>query len=222
MFMEIGMRRTKAEAAMTRDNVLKAGLVVFGRKGFSAATLEDVAREAKVTRGAIYWHFGSKAELFTALEARYSARSVEIVRQAVAAGGNAETVLRRVLADLLAAVENDAELRSVMELSLFKTEHTYELAAAERQAREISRALQNEIAAVVQAGIASKELRRDLDPQAAARGCLALVYGILLLWLQDPQAFSLADSAEPLAKIFLQGVKEKRTTEPQRTQRKCI
>ena len=52
------MRRTKEEAEQTRRALLDAGLRVFSRQGYAAIKLEDIAREAAVTRGAIYWHFG--------------------------------------------------------------------------------------------------------------------------------------------------------------------
>lgn len=204
------MRRTKAEAAITRESVLKAALVVFSRKGYSAATLEDVAREAGVTRGAIYWHYGSKAELFTALEMKYSARRGEIVQEATAEGGDLAAILRRVFIRMLEAVENDPEMRSVMELSLFKTEHTYELAMAEQQKRDSGQAMLTEIAAAMRAGITTGELRPNLDPVAAARGYLAIQNGIIWLWLQDPQVFSLKKSAEPLAEVFLQGIQARK------------
>jgi len=61
------MRRTKADAAKTRENLLNAGLRVFRQKGYSATRLEDIAQEAGLTRGAIYWHFGNKLELYRAL-----------------------------------------------------------------------------------------------------------------------------------------------------------
>src|SRR5512137_1551375 len=115
------MKRTKEEAAVTRENLLQAGLVVFGRKGYDAATLEDVAREAGVTRGAIYWHFGSKTELFLALMEKYSSRGSVILQQSAAEGGTFNEVLQRVFTRMLWAVENDHELRSMMEISLFKT-----------------------------------------------------------------------------------------------------
>ncbi len=204
------MRRTKAEAAITRESVLKSALAVFSRKGYTAATMEDIAREAGFTRGAIYWHYGSKAELFTALELKYSVRSDEIVKKAVAEGGEPSVILRRVLDSMLAAVESDPELRSVMELSLFKTEHSYELARAEKQSRDIGLAIQAEIAAAIQAGMTAGELRRGLDPLEAARGFLAMLYGIIFLWLQDPQAFSLQKSAGPLTKVFLKGIQARK------------
>ena len=61
------MRRTKAEAEATRSSIINAAEHVFYEKGVSNATLEDVARAAGVTRGAIYWHFTNKADLFLAL-----------------------------------------------------------------------------------------------------------------------------------------------------------
>jgi TetR/AcrR family transcriptional regulator, acrAB operon repressor len=57
------VRRTKAEAELTRRRVLEAALVAFAEGGVHATTLEDVAARAGVTRGAVYWHFADKAAL---------------------------------------------------------------------------------------------------------------------------------------------------------------
>ena len=72
------MRRTKEEAAVTRATVLKAALTVFSAKGYAAASLDDVAKTAKVTRGAIYWHFKSKADLYNTLVEELSARGAHV------------------------------------------------------------------------------------------------------------------------------------------------
>src|SRR5512143_150005 len=140
------MRRTKEEAALTRDSLLRAALRVFSRQGYGATTLDDVAREAGVTRGAIYWHFGGKVELYNALLEAYSAKGDALVQAAVAEGGSYRDVVRRVFVRLLEAVESDPELRAVMELSLFKVEQTPELEAGEAARRERGRALAGWIA----------------------------------------------------------------------------
>jgi len=57
------MRRTKAEAKETRQQILLAAERVFYEKGVAHASMEDVARAAGVTRGAIYWHFANRADL---------------------------------------------------------------------------------------------------------------------------------------------------------------
>ncbi len=60
-------RKTKEEALETRNAILDATVRVFAAKGAANASLTDIAREAGVTRGAIYWHFTNKADLLNAL-----------------------------------------------------------------------------------------------------------------------------------------------------------
>jgi AcrR family transcriptional regulator len=67
------MKRTKEEAAKTRQDLLDAALLVFSRQGYQSARLTDIAQAAGVTRGAIYHHFGSKSELFSTLMEEASA-----------------------------------------------------------------------------------------------------------------------------------------------------
>lgn len=60
-------RRTKEEAAETRQQILDTALDVFSRKGFSRTTFVDIAEPLGLTKGAVYWHFKSKADLLVAL-----------------------------------------------------------------------------------------------------------------------------------------------------------
>ena len=64
------MRRTKAEAEQTRESVIAAAVTVFLERGVARATFDEIARAAGVTRGAVYWHFRDKLEIFLALERR--------------------------------------------------------------------------------------------------------------------------------------------------------
>src|SRR4051812_45109440 len=54
------MRRTKEEAALTRAGIVEAGLACFDRHGIAGTTLDEIAAEAGVTKGAIYHHFDGK------------------------------------------------------------------------------------------------------------------------------------------------------------------
>lgn len=60
-------RRTKEEALKTRQLLLEAAIEQFALRGVSNTTLTDIADAAGVTRGAVYWHFTSKSELFNAM-----------------------------------------------------------------------------------------------------------------------------------------------------------
>lgn len=60
-------KRTHAEALQTKRSILDAAAKVFSANGFAKTSLSDIARDADVTRGAIYWHFENKTELLSAL-----------------------------------------------------------------------------------------------------------------------------------------------------------
>jgi len=201
------MRRTKEEAAVTRETLLKTALSVFSANGYSATTLEGIAREAGLTRGAIYWHFGSKAELYNTLLQQFSARGAIIAEQAIAEGGSVLEVLRRVFVRQMVLVEEDEEVRAVVELALFKMELSPELESGRQQQIRSGKQLIAQIADAVQQGIERGELRADLDAADIARAFLAFQNGAIQLWLVAPEAFSLKASAEAFAGIFIAGVR---------------
>ena len=56
-------KRTHEDALLTKQRILDAANKIFIAKGFEKASLSDIAREAQVTRGAIYWHFENKSDI---------------------------------------------------------------------------------------------------------------------------------------------------------------
>ena len=61
------VRKTKEDAELTRQGIIDAARAVFLARGVSRSTLEHIAAEAEVTRGAVYWHFKNKTEIFHAI-----------------------------------------------------------------------------------------------------------------------------------------------------------
>jgi TetR/AcrR family transcriptional regulator, acrAB operon repressor len=202
------MKRTKEEAAVTRSKVLKAALSVFSAKGYAATTLDDVAAAANVTRGAIYWHFKSKADLYNTLTVELSARGAELVQQAVAEGGTLLEILRRVFVRQCAFIEEDQEARAVIELAMFKTGLGPDLQAGRKKQLKAGNALLEGITAAMQQGIATGILRNDLDPADMARAFIAFENGAIQLWLNTPKSFSLKTSAESFTDILVAGLQK--------------
>lgn len=200
------MRRTKEEAAITREQLLKKALIVFSKKGYASTTLEDIAQEAKVTRGAIYHHFGGKAELYNTLIREYSDRGSQIMGQAVSEGGTLFEILRRVFVRQLQVVEDDREMRALMELYLFKTGPVAELEEGRQQQIESGVGLIEMLAGIMSQGMMQDLLRKDVDPKEMARAYLAFQNGLIQLWLTAPDQFSLKASAEPFADVLMAGI----------------
>ena len=200
------MKRTKEEAAKTRQELLDAALLVFSQQGYQAARLQDIAKTAGVTRGAIYHHFGSKAELFNTLMDEASAQESGAVQAAIAEGGNLAQIMARILSYSLTLLEEDRRLRQVFELSLFKAGTDPELAEVQRKRAEQTELLIGSTAAIMAQGIANGELRVGLDPDTVARAFIAYQNGVATLWLSNRQAFSLKEQAADFADIFMGGL----------------
>ena len=73
------MRRTQEDAEKTRQMILDAGIRVFAEQGYHHTSMEDIARSANVTRGAVYWHYKNKEDFILAMaESIYSETSEKI------------------------------------------------------------------------------------------------------------------------------------------------
>lgn len=200
------MRRTKEEAAVTREQLLKKALNVFSKKGYTATTLQDIAQEADVTRGAIYHHFGGKAELYNTLVREYADRGNQIMGQAVSEGGTLLDILRRVFIRQLQVIEENREMRALMELYLFKTGSVPELEEGRQQQIEAGVGLVQMLSGIMSQGIEQGLLRSDVNPTEMARAYVAFQNGLINLWLTTPEQFSLKDSAESFAEILMAGI----------------
>ena len=200
------MRRTKEEAKATRQDVIRSALQVFSEKGYAAATLKDIADRAGVTRGAVYWHFDNKADLYNTLLAEFSAISSQVVAKAVEAGGTLPKILKRIFVRLLQEVERDRELRAVLELELFTMLRISELEASRQKQLEAGEQLLAGISQAMEEGIQAGYLRKDFEPITMARSFLAFQKGAIQLWLLNPKSFSLQLEAEAMAEIYLKGI----------------
>ena len=196
------MRRTKEEAEQTRQDLLDAALTVFSQKGYTATRLEDVARAAGVTRGAIYHHFGSKAERYSALIEEANKVGNSAIDRAVIEGGTFIEIVTRILVYTFALLEEDQRFSEVMALQL--TTPDVEVLSQRRygEAQELVASISGFFKLITEQG----ELRPDLDPLTAARAFLGYQYGLSSLWLFNRDAFSIKANAPELAEIFIHGI----------------
>ena len=197
------MRRTQAEAAQTRQELLDAALSVFSASGYAAARLEAIAAQVNATRGAIYHHFGNKLGLYQALLAQADDQRIALIQEAIDAGGSAAEILRHILQHTLELLAADARFRQITALRLQQPDDVPELAALTAAQRQQTAQIVAEFAAFLQqAGV-----RTDaLPPPTLARAFLAYQDGLAHFWLRQTDQFSLAAEAAGLADIFWHGL----------------
>lgn len=89
----VSTRAKKGEE--TREAILGACLNLFARKGFASTSIDDIAGAAAITKGAVYWHFKNKEELFHEILKRIRSRWHEVVLRPVKAQTSTSVRLER-------------------------------------------------------------------------------------------------------------------------------
>jgi TetR/AcrR family acrAB operon transcriptional repressor len=200
-------RRTRAEALETRNRILDAAERVFSRRGVSRTSLDDVARAAGVTRGAIYWHFKDKADLFDAMLGRIALPMEEMLERAgEAAGDDPLAHVRGRSVAVLRKVVGDARARRVFDVVAHKCEYVDEMAAVRRRINDMRSGCLAQLERGFRDAVRQRRLPASVEPRAAAIGLHALVDGLITNWLVDPKYFASARQAERIIDRYLEGL----------------
>jgi len=200
-------RRTRKAALETRSRILDAAERVFSRRGVSRTSLDDIARAAGVTRGAIYWHFKDKADLFGAMLGRVALPMEEMLqRTSEAAGDDPLAHVRGRSVAVLRKVAGDARARRVFDVVAHKCEYVDEMAAVGRRINSMRANCLAQLESGFRNAIRRGLLPASVEPRAAAVGLHALVDGLITNWLVDPKYFADARAAERIVDRYLEGL----------------
>lgn len=185
-------RRTKEDALETRDQILDAAEHVFQRRGVSRTSLQEIAQEAGLTRGAIYWHFQNKADLFDAMLQRVTLpMEANFNSQPEAEAADPLQHMRRNVATAFHQTVHDQQVRRVFEIASHKVEYVDELLALrERHISQRDDCL-NDLDRLLKLAVVSGQLPQGLALPAACIGLHALIDGLMHNWLLNPESFDL-------------------------------
>lgn len=198
------MRRTPEDAQKTKDTILDAAVSLFATKGVHNTSLEEIARKANVTRGAIYWHFQNKAEIFNALHERLYQPLAEIILQDLSDKSTINPLhqLENLCIKLLLDLENNEKKRQATEMFMIKCNYTGNLA----QYREPHLARKEEslklFVKYFEKAKKANKLPETADPNLLTLSIRCYMKGIIVEYLNNPENFSLTENAEKLIKQF--------------------
>lgn len=184
------MRRTKEEAENTRAAILTAAELLFFKKGVSHTSLEQIARHARVTRGAVYWHFKNKAHLFHEMLNQVRLPTEQSAKQISKCDPNNPILgLRQLCTDVLINISKDERKRRIVTILHRRCEFTEDLREAEvRHENFISEFIDLCEQLFSQPTIAQR-LHPDLTPRMAALSIHAMLLGLLYDLLREPSLF---------------------------------
>lgn len=203
------MRRTKSQALETREHLLLAALEVFDRRGVARASLHEIAQEAGVTRGAFYWHFKNKEDVFEALFQRMFEHLSQQLQEDIR--NNAPEVLaslRQALVNISEHMQNNALHGKFARILHLKCEHTQENAAIVAVMERYQQMWQQQVHQALHLCVQQGSLPRDLDISFAALYLKAAFFGLIEQWLLRPERVQLSRDAPRLIDATLQTLAE--------------
>jgi TetR/AcrR family transcriptional regulator, acrAB operon repressor len=199
------MRRTKADAEQTRMQLMKMAVKVFKDKGYVRTRLDDIAKAAGVTRGAIYHHFGNKAKLFKAIHDENHDMVDRIINDVMSESLEPITGIKKVLATLLIRVEKDEFFREFQEI-MEKTKLVDELIPLQKEIEAKDSESIKMLSDAIQKGKEDGLVRDDVDPQLFTFTLMGSFIGILRFWRETNETISLEQNANIIAEYLFSGI----------------
>ncbi len=201
------VRRTKEDALVTRNRILDAAVEVFNQQGVSQTSLNDIAKHAGVTRGAIYWHFANKVAMFDAMVERLIC-PLMINAEDREARINADPLgfLWDASTEFLGKMLSDENFRQVFEILWHKCEYVGEMAAIRDSHLEEG---ENHIDILQLPFTLAKEkgqISDALTPHQATIALIGQLDGLLFNWTKNPAMFPLESYARPILEIWFRGL----------------
>ena len=197
-------RRTKEDALATREALLDAAVCVFGRRGVARSSLAEIAEQAGLTRGAVYWHFKDKGELFNAMMDRVTLPlEADLIGHCEGQGDPVVELLDK-MRRAMRTIEHDALTQNVLEIATLKVEHVDDMG---RVRDRYVAAHRDKLDLMTQALERAAALRHKALPAPArtlAEGYHSLIHGLVFSWLLG-RSFPLEQTAVLAMETYLAG-----------------
>ena len=179
--------KQRTDGELTRAHLIDTARKVFQQVGVNGCGLDRIASQAGVTRGAVYWHFANKADLFFAMLEEVRSSLKHLLH--AAPGGEEDPLgqLERRLQAIFQRLSHDVAAREVLEILLFRCEYVGPFAAVQATIRTAQEACIDHLVQCYRAARTAGTLRAGLDPEALAVDTLHFVSSLLEQWLADRQ-----------------------------------
>lgn len=179
-----------------RGRLLRAAVEIFNRKGYAATSVREICEHAGLTKPALYYHFGSKEGVLTAILEAAASQFSSAVMQALDGPGGAADRLERLCQAVYELSSRHVPVVRVAHAAYFgPPEGTPAFDFA-----RFDRALTGAIERIVQDGLASGELR-----QAPVREMSLAILGVIAACLRRPQPTG-SDVVRRVVNLVFEGV----------------
>lgn len=200
------VRKTKEDAEITRQRIIDAARELFSKNGVSKTSLEKIAKHADVTRGAVYWHFENKTELFHAMREQVFLPLIDRIDSTLLASQNEQNPLQRIENFLIGTVRvlaEDKATRQTYEVLMTKCEYVDEFAQVLQQILNNCDGVVSNIEQVYIDAQQQKLINPKQSPAQLAMDTHLFFSGLLHMWVKDSDGNRFRTQAEDLVKAHV-------------------
>ena len=190
--------------APLRERILGAATRLFAQQGYARTSMREVAEAVGCTKPALYYHFGSKEDLFVAAVQKHLNDYTEHFQAMLAAGGTLRERMRSAFEGYIHQIQTQPE---VMQLLMLLDQHSEE-GVPEIDLRSVHEEHHHLMSQLLAEGVARGEIRADLSPRDVSISFVGLVHIWGKFCLRSPcmvQALP-ADLPDRVMDIFFNGV----------------
>lgn len=200
------MRRTKEDAEKTKVAILEAAEQLFLKKGVSKTSLEEIAKSAGMTRGAVYWHFKNKDHLIDELMGQIFQPIDQIFDRFMNTEGTVIYKLFGLFKNIFDRLSTDVKVRNIFTILLRRCEYTEELSSSETVCNQRIEQFISHCAELIGQPETACKLRPDITPDLAAHMLHIMTTGILNDWARNPETFNVNYNPDAVIRAFFKGI----------------
>jgi TetR/AcrR family acrAB operon transcriptional repressor len=181
------VRQTKENAEITRQRIIDAAREVFLSRGVSRTSMEQIASQAGVTRGAIYWHFSNKTELFSALREQVILPLIDRMDESLLVENNDDPLgqISKFLSGTIDALNECSDTRQIFEIMMVKCEYVEELTTVLEQTLCNCERITKKIEQLYERAKTKDQLKPTDSPAILAMDTHLFFSGLIHLWVKD-------------------------------------
>lgn len=186
---------------------MDAAVDVFFEKGVANATLNDIACQAGVTRGAIYWHFKNKLDVFDALNDRLQLTFADTILADLRNDHPHPLLqLERLCADLLIGLEVNHYKLKVLSILFLKSDYTGEMEPYLRLQNARKKQNIELFSEYFTRAKKHKHLLADVDTHVLSMALVSYITGIVVDYLRDPNSIVMREHAPKFMRLFFRNL----------------
>lgn len=202
-------RRTREEAEQTRQSLLATALRLFSEQGITATTLKQIAAEAGVTHGALYWHFKNRADLLEQIHLEYMLPfEAQYLEQRQAVQQDALAALELYFLGVLDAFRRDVQAQQLYRVFYMQAQPLSDLAPLQERLMANRELWLEQQKFFIKQARKQKQVRKKTVPTELAQSLQILLDGLLVHWLNTPET-DLVSEGKRLLALIQQGLPQK-------------